>query len=369
MTGGLWRGVGRLALGAALASFAAGCSTLAYYGEAAEGHLELLHAARPIDTWLADPATPEALRARLERVRAIRTFASRQLGLPDNASYLSYARLDRPYVVWNVFAAPALSLELRHWCYPIAGCVAYRGYFSRERAEGFASELKGEGLDVMVGGVPAYSTLGHTPDPVLSTFIDYPDAELARLIFHELAHQEFYLAGDTTFNESFATSVEEEGVRRWLKAEGDGAQTDTYHAYEARRNAFVALIEAAREHLASAYRDAGTDGERRAAKERIIGALRADYARARADRSSALYGDTSYGGYFGEQLNNASLAAVATYTQRVPAFVKLLEQQQGDLPRFYDAVKALGALDQAARDARLDQLQGVPGPAVAAAPH
>ena len=231
-----WRRAARCAIFVALV-LQSGCATLSYYTEAAAGHIALLEAARPIDAWLADPATPEALRLRLERVRDIRRFASEQLRLPDNTSYASYASIDRPYVVWNVFVAPELSLELREWCFPIAGCVTYRGYFSNERAEAFAAPLREQGLDVMVGGVPAYSTLGHTPDPVLSTFISYPDAELARLIFHELAHQEFYLPGDSTFNESFASTVEAEGVRRWLAAQASPVLDAQYRRTEARPEA------------------------------------------------------------------------------------------------------------------------------------
>jgi predicted aminopeptidase len=338
------------------------CSTLSYYGEIAHGHVALLESARPIDSWLDDPATSPALRARLEKVRAIRRYASDVLALPDNASYRSYASLDRPYVVWNVFAAPALSLELKQWCFPIAGCVTYRGYFVHQHALDLAHELRAKGDDVMVGGVPAYSTLGHTPDPVLSTFIDYPDGELARLIFHELGHQEFYLAGDSTFNESFASTVEAEGARRWLATEANDEQRAQYARHEARKAAFLALTAAAREQLLRAYAVGPDDATRLSAKDRILGQLRADYQKARNDPSSALYQDKAYEEFFGVDLNNASLAALATYTQRVPAFAKLLEQEHGDLPRFYAAVKALGALDPEAREARLDALQASAAP-------
>jgi predicted aminopeptidase len=343
-----------------------GCATLSYYGDAAIGHLSLLEAARPIDAWLADPRTPEILRARLTRARDIRSYASRELALPDNSSYINYASLNRSYVVWNVLATPPLSLELRQWCFPIAGCVTYRGYFTKAGADAFAAQLRGDGLDVTIGGVPAYSTLGHTPDPILSTFINYPDPDLARLIFHELAHQEFYLPGDSTFNESFASTVEEEGVRRWLEAQNDPRLSEEYRQSEARHLAFVAMVEGARATLEQAYHLGPDDAARGAAKVRILDDLRARYLRARDDPASPLYGDASYSAFFGEHLNNASLSAIATYTQRVPAFVKLLKQEHGDLPRFYAAVKGLGALGEIERDARLDLLQGNPARTVTA---
>ena len=207
-----------LAMGAA-ASLLASCSTLNYYSQAAQGQLELLADARPIDDWLADPATNTSLRHRLEAARQIRRFAVQQMGLPDNDSYKNYAALKRQYVLWNVVATPELSLKPLQWCFPVAGCVNYRGYYSKEDAQAYAQELRAGGHDVQVGGVPAYSTLGWFNDPLISTFINYPDAELARLIFHELAHQVVYVAGDSQFNESFASAVEEAGVE--LRADAD----------------------------------------------------------------------------------------------------------------------------------------------------
>ena len=200
----------------AAAALITGCANLAYYTQAANGQFALLSAARPIDQWLADPATDTGLKDRLAKAQAMRRFAVRELGLPDNASYSSYADVKRPFVLWNVVATPALSMEPKKWCFPVAGCVSYRGYYSKEEAQAYAAELRAEGNDVQVSGVPAYSTLGWFNDPFISTFIHYPDGELARLVFHELAHQVVYAVGDSEFNESFATAVEEAGVQRWL---------------------------------------------------------------------------------------------------------------------------------------------------------
>lgn len=347
-----------LGLGLSLLLMAlSGCSTLNYYAGAISGHVSVLRAARPINDWLNDPATPEALKERLEQVRAIRTFASKQLGLPNNSSYRTYADLHRPYVVWNVMATPALSLELQQWCFPFAGCVSYRGYFREEEARAFAARLRQQGLDVLVGGVPAYSTLGWTADPVLSTFIKYPEPEVARLIFHELAHEEFYLPGDSTFNESYATTVEQEGVRRWLLAQNNPKMTRRYETLEARKDAFIALLEHARDALSAAYNEAGDDATRRVDKAEVFTHLKGVYQAAQADPSNPLYHYNGYDPEIAHGLNNALLASIATYTQRIPAFVKLLAEQDGDLPRFYDAVRALAQLDKPQREARLDALE------------
>ena len=338
------------------------CSSIGYYSQSIEGHLAVLHAARPIDDWLADPATPEALRLRLEKVRAMRRFAATDLGLPDNASYTTYADLKRPYVVYSVFAAPELSLRLRQWCFPIVGCVAYRGYYSKADADTFADTLRAGGDDVYVGGIPAYSTLGYTRDPVLSTFVGYPEGEVARLIFHELAHQVVYVSGDTTFNESFAVAVEEEGVRRWFAHEaaldgGDGAAAmKAFRLGVARKEAFTALLTRHRIALEDAYAAHDDVDAKRAAKVAGFTALQADYAALKKDPASALHDYPGYDRYFAQALNNANLAAVATYTQRVPAFAKLIGQADGDLPRFYRTVEGLADLPRAERDARLDAL-------------
>ncbi len=366
------RGLAALVAGVVAAASLAACGPIGYYSQSIGGHLAVLHAARPIDDWLDDPATPDALRARLEKVRAMRRFAATDLGLPDNRSYTTYADLKRPYVVYSVFATPPLSLTLRQWCFPVVGCVSYRGYYSKADADAFAAGLAAAGDDVYVGGIPAYSTLGYTTDPVLSTFIGFSEGEVARLIFHELAHQVVYLSGDTTFNESFAVAVEEEGVARWFAHEaladpaGSAAATTAYRLATERKRAFVALLTRHREALQAAYSSSADDGAKRAAKVAGFAALQADYAASKRDPDSALFGFTGYDRYFAQPLNNANLAAVATYNQRVPAFAKLIDEAHGDLPRFYAEVERIAKLPTAERDARLDALAGPSRPRSAA---
>ena len=314
-----------LRLAGALLSFAllAGCDTLAYYGQAIGGQLDVMSAARPVGAWLADPGTPAKLRGRLEAAQRIRDFASRDLALPDNGSYRSYAALDRPYVVWNVFAAPRFSVEAKRECFPLAGCVGYRGFFSEAGAREHAARLEAEGLDAYVGGVPAYSTLGWFDDPLLSTFIQYPDSQLARLIFHELAHQLIYKPNDTTFNESFAVTVEEEGVRRWLEAQGRGAELAAFRAAQARRKRFAERVKETRERLAAAYAQG-------ASRELLLQEKAALWKPLRAE----------YPGIVPEAPNNAFLVSVALYNELVPQFEALL-RESGSLPEFYARVRDL----------------------------
>jgi len=302
---------------------ASGCDTLSYYGQAIGGQLEILHAARPVDAWLADPATPAELKSRLELAQRIRRFAATELALPDNSSYTSYAELGRPFVVWNVFAAPELSVEPKKECFPFTGCVGYRGFFSEKDARRHAAALRAQGYDVYVGGVPAYSTLGWFSDPLLSTYIQYPDAQLARLLFHELAHQVAYAHDDTAFNESFAVTVEEEGVKRWLQAQGRGAELQAFQAAQARRQKFAADVKATRERLEAAYQDPSLSRDAKLERKR------AEYGRLRA-----LYPAIP------AEPNNGFLVSVALYTELVPKFEALL-RESGSLPAFYARVKEM----------------------------
>lgn len=331
-----------------------GCGNLGYYLQSAHGQLDLLARARPVSEVLADPGTPEDLKARLAAAQAAREFASRELGLPDNRSYRNYAELARPYVVWNVFAAPELSTRLHEWCFPVAGCVTYRGYFALEDAEAFAASLRARGFEAFVSGVPAYSTLGWFNDPVLSTFIRYPETEVARLMFHELAHQVAYLPGDTEFNESFATTVEAEGMRRWLDAAGTPAARAAYEDLQEKKRRFVALVLEYRGRLEKVYALPVSDDEKRRRKREVLEELRGEYARLKESWG----GWGGYDRWFAQDLGNAHLGSVAAYTRLVPAFQALLAEQGGDLPRFYESVREVSRLSSEERAARLAELAG-----------
>jgi len=342
-----------------------GCASVAdapgFYWQSVVGHLDVMRRRQPVDVLIADPATDPVLRARLERARSIRSFASRELGLPDNGSYASYSDVGRPFVLWNVFATPELSLQLERWCFPVAGCVAYRGYYDREDAERFAGGLRERGLEAHVGGVPAYSTLGWFDDPLLSTFIQYPEAELARLIFHELAHQLLYVPGDTTFNESFATAVEEIGVERWLRVRADPSIERAYREQSKRRVEFVALLRRHKDLLAAVYDGGGDDEAKRAGKHRVLDGLLDGYRSLKAEWG----GFAGYDRFFAQPPSNPQLAAVGAYNDLLPAFRTLLARGGGELPRFYDEVRALAALPKPERDSRLRALGGASSPQAA----
>jgi len=335
-----------------LALLLAGCTNLAYYRQSVAGHLALMAAREPIAEVAGDPDTAPRVRERLLRAERIREFASRELALPDNDSYRSYVALDRPYVLWNVVAAPEFSLEPKTWCFPIAGCVAYRGYYDERAARSFAEKLAGEGLDTAVLGVRAYSTLGWFDDPVLSTMIEQPEHYLAGIIFHELAHQRLYVRDDTAFNEAFATAVEREGVRRWLRAHGAPGALAAYERALEREALFLSLLGVARERLAALYASARPAAEKRATKKRIFAELRDAHAQARPQLGPG------YDAFFAGRLNNAHLALVATYHAYVPAFERLLAAEGGRLPAFYEAVAALARLPADERRARLEALMG-----------
>jgi predicted aminopeptidase len=339
---------------AATAAAVAGCAALSYYGQAISGHLDVMHRAEAISDRVADPATQPELRARLERVLAIREFASRELALPDNGSYRSYADLGRQFVVWNVFAAREFSVLPEEQCFPIVGCVGYRGYYSQASAEHHAATLRSEGLDVFVYGVPAYSTLGWFDDPVLNTFVRYPDTELARLIFHELAHQIVYVKGDATFNESFAVTVEEEGVQRWMVHNATDAERRAYAVSRERRAEYVRLVLRYRDRAEALYAEPLATEAKRAQKAQLFADMRRDYETLKASWG----GYTGYDRFFAGDVGNAHFGVVATYEEDVPAFRALLARAGGNLPKFYAAVKALAELDKSARDAALDALKG-----------
>lgn len=325
------------------------CAAVDYYAQAIGGHLDLISRAVPIEERLREPDLMPPLRMKLQRVVAIRDFASRELALPDNGSYRRYAGLDRPFVVWNVFAAPEFSIKPVESCFPIAGCVSYRGFYREADAQAYAQTLQAEGYDIHIAGVPAYSTLGWFDDPVLSTFIRYPDAEVARLIFHELAHQVAYVKNDTVFNESFAVTVEQEGVQRWLVRNGTPEERAAHETLRLRRREFVALVLAYRDRLAAFYKQALNVEEKRQGKARLLAGMLEDYGRLKAGWG----GFSGFDRVFARGANNALLASVMAYTERVPAFRALLARKGGDLTAFYAEVKELARLDKPAREARL----------------
>jgi predicted aminopeptidase len=317
---------------------------------------------RPVPELLTDPATPPALRERLALSQAMRDFAVRELQLPDNRSYRSYADLQRGAVVWNVVAAPEFALELKTWCFALMGCVGYRGYFEQAQAEALATELRSQGLEVQVYGVPAYSTLGKTNwlggDPLLNTFIHWSEGELARLIFHELAHQVVYVADDTTFNESFATAVERLGAARWLAQPGREAAARELAERDARREDFRALTQGHRARLAALYEQKMADGLKRERKAALGMQLRAELE---ALKAGPWRGFTGYDRWLAES-NNASFAVQAAYNEWVPAFERLFDAEGRNFSRFYAAVQRLAALPAQERRATLRALAAKPAP-------
>jgi predicted aminopeptidase len=341
----------RIILFCVVAALIGGCAQLGYFAQAAHGQFSLLSEAKPIEDWLADPAVEDKLKGKLAKVKQIRRFAARELGLPDNGSYTTYADLKRPYVLWNVVATPEFSLKPMQWCFPVAGCVNYRGYYSKEDAQSYAAQLRNEHYDVQVGGVRAYSTLGFFNDPVLSTFIQYPEGELARIVFHELAHQVAYAPGDTKFNESFAVAVEEAGVERWMAAHGDEKMRKAYAEHQARKENFLALLMKYRDALEANYARKVSNKEKRAQKAALFHAMQDEYQTLKISWG----GYSGYDRWFAEPLSNAHLSAIADYHDFVPGFRALLAKEKS-FSRFYATVKAMAKLDKDARHQQLAQL-------------
>jgi len=323
-----------------------GCTGISYYAQSVNGHVRLLSARQNVEKLIDDPSQPRDLRAEMAAARDIRRYATEELALPDNDSYRTYVDTQRDYVTVAVFAAPEFSLTAQTWCFPVFGCVPYRGYFSKEAALKFATETREQGLDVYVSGITAYSTLGWFSDPLLNTMFTEDETYLAGLVFHELAHQRFYVRNDTAFNEAFAVAVETTGVRKWLTDRNDAAGLRRYEAGRTREAEFVALLGEAREELRAVYGGPGSEEEKRAAKAAAIERLRARYRRLRNGRWG---GYDRYDGWFDGPINNAKLAASGFYNDLVPAFEQLFEVCSGSYPKFYAAVERLGALDRAQR--------------------
>lgn len=330
------------------------CAPVAYLMQSVGGHLRLVAAARPVPDWLADDSTPPALKQRLLLSQRIRDFAVDELKLPDNASYRRYADIGRSAAVWNVVAAPELSLHLKTWCYPIVGCVSYRGFYDRAEAEEAAQVLRKQGLEVLVYGVPAYSTLGKLPgdyfaDPLLNTFVGYPDVDLAKLVFHELAHQVVYVPGDTVFNESFASTVERIGGERWLERHSSLGAREAFERNEHRREDFRELTRSTRYELEAIY-DGGASAEvKRTEKTRVMAAMRERY---RALKGGRWEGYSGYDPWMASA-NNASLGLVAAYNSLVPEFRQIFERNGGNFERFYADVKRIATLPESRRSEAL----------------
>lgn len=345
-----------------------GCQTFSFYRQAIAGQYEIVAHQQKIEKVVADPRTPARLKAKLELVQGMRVFARDTLKLPVDGHYQKYVDVHRPYVVWNVEAAPEFSLEAKTWWYPWVGSLDYRGYFSEADATNYARILEEKGYDVFVGGVPAYSTLGWFKDPVLNTFVFDPEPDLAETIFHELGHQRVFASGDTHFNEAFATIVGQEGAKRWLRAKGDTNACARYVAELRRTDQFVHLVAKTRKELEALYGDERTDGgsirtskketamfpeELRQRKQQILAGLQKEYAQLKATEWE---GDKGYDRWFAHGVNNAKLNSVAQYYDWLPAFRRLLELDGGDLERFYKAVEQLARQPKKERDAKLNSL-------------
>ena len=344
------RGASRLARRAGLAAviFAglllSGCATLSWYGQAARGQLDLLAKRESIDSLINDPATDPELAERLESVLEMRAYAHDELGLPDSRSYRHYADLERPAAVWNVIAAPADSVEPLTWCYPIVGCLAYRGYFDLQRARSYAEELAGEGLDVAVRPAVAYSTLGWFADPVLNTMLAWDEARLAGFIFHELTHERLFVPGDTAFNEAYATLVERVGVRRWLTARGRPDALQAWEDGQAQQARFIAHLLTARRALAELYASDLEPDELRERKQ-----ARFDELRVELEALDARLPALDLSAWTERRLNNAHLALVATYESGVHAFEQALVDCDGRLDCLHERADVLASADPAER--------------------
>jgi predicted aminopeptidase len=331
------------------------CADLRYLTHASRGHLKIMTQRQPIDKLLANPELSPELREKLATVLRIREFASHELLLPNNGSYRSYADLQRPFVVWNVVATPEFSLTPVEWCFPVAGCVSYRGFYKPEQAEAFATLLREGGYDVHWYGVSAYSTLGWFDDPVLNTFLNRSETELAGLIFHELAHQQIYVKNDTPFNEAFAMAVEREGVLRWLRRFGSEEKIADYLLSKKREEDFLHLGRETQQQLLTLYAQPLAEEEKRHRKAEVFQKLRERHALWRQEQG----GFNGYDRWFAAELNNAKFASVNTYHTFIPSFEALLGEQGGDLASFYQEVSRLGVLPMQQRLARLEELRSI----------
>lgn len=329
-----------------------GCSSMGYYAQSVHGQLGVMAASRPVEDVIDDPQTPASVRRQLQVLPSLRQFAVEQLALPKSDSYHLYADVKREALVWNVVAAPVDSLHPRQWCYPVLGCAAYRGYFDLQAADAFAAGLTAEGWDTAVEPVPAYSTLGWFSDPLPSTVIDWPLPDIAGLLFHELAHEALYVSGDSAFNEAYATVVEKEGVRRWLKQFGSAQQRRGFLRREQRRLDFLQLLARTRQRLTELYAEGVGRDELVLRKEATIGLLRGEYADLRQEWG----GYAGYDRWMQRPLNNAHLASISTYHALEPAFRLILLRVDGDMAAFHAACAEIAAAPSAEREASMNRL-------------
>ncbi len=330
--------------------FLNGCSMIGYYSQSIEGQLSILYNREPIDTIINDPKTDPSLKNKLQQVKAIRKYASDSLFLPNNKSYLYYTDLHRPYVVWNIFAAPEFSLKPLDWCYPIVGCVSYRGYFDENNANEHAAQLSGNGYDTHVAGIAAYSTLGWFNDPFLSSMAQWREQSLAGLIFHELSHQVLYISNETGFNEAFASSVERIGRIQWLM-ENHPEHIGKYIAYLDAQNDFRNLLRITRNKLSNLYDSSLSDTKKRKQKSALIKKMTADYGALKRTWPKGIQFDY----WFSEPINNARFTSSMTYLQQIPAFYALFVEANGDWLDFYSLVKAMENETKKTRDAKINK--------------
>ena len=327
-----------------------GCTTIGYYHQSISGHLSLISKREPIDDIVNDSSRDEKLIKQLILAGELRTFASTDLKLPDNDSYRSYVQLDQPFVTWNVFAAPEFSVVLKQWCFLIIGCVQYRGYFDEQDAERYADKLVEQGLDVYVAGVPAYSTLGWFDDPLLSTMIDRGEIVTASYIFHELAHQLFYVNDDTAFNEAFATAVEEIGVKRWLQQQQREDDLEKYQAWLLQKSIFFNFVKQGRDEFEKLYAMNLPEEDMRIAKNKNIENLRYGFKKL----SESHHQLSRYSIWISGPLNNAQLGAIALYRELVPLFLQLFDVCERDFEKFYKKAEEISNLNV---DKRIDALE------------
>lgn len=339
------------ALGLLCIPILSGCTTLGYYFDAIGGHLDLINRQQPVTEILQQPNIAPGLREQLVLSQKAREFASKELLLPDNDSYRSYSDIGRPYAVWNVIAVPALSIQPKKWCFVFAGCISYRGYFTHKAAERYAAEFKAQGFDVHVAGAWAYSTLGWFDDPLLNTMFNRGEAALVGTLFHELAHQLLYIDDDSAFNESFASFVEMEGLRRWFLAKRNNKAYDAYLKKNQRSTEFRGLLKNTRENLKNIYSSNLAATKKITLKQEAFTRLKLNYEKLKQNWG----GDDRYDAWMAQELNNAHLALMSTYHQKVPAFVAILAENKGDLAAFYKAVKRLADLPGTERQVLMER--------------